>query len=151
MPALSDAPELSIGPGWRFRLPPDPQGRRDFIRALSDEYDLIEVSDRSQWQTLLAWAKIPPPADGGEPDFASGVVAGVAVRVGMPVEPGWPLAVEQVRAQDGLGWIEAEVRPGVYYPLLTHGYAVVHHLSGVRRVAAVRVNGRLFISEPVVR
>ena len=104
------------------------------------------IRKRSDWRTIRdRFGFDPLPA---EADLSKGVVLGLIAEVGEATHDVWPVTLEQVRAVDGQGWVEAGFIGGIYYPVRTAGYLELAYVPGLRMVRTIRVGHRGFVIRP---
>jgi hypothetical protein len=137
-PLRTDYPETT----WRFRLTSEPQDVAGCLLPLCPEFDLLIIRDAQQWRSFRDHLGLVSVE--AQPDFERGLVAGIAGRIGDPLDGRWPVKLECLRRKGGLGSLTVGVRAGLYYQTLSAPYCEIAYFPGLREVALVQVDQRLF-------
>jgi hypothetical protein len=112
-------------------------------QRLSEDFTLVSITRPQDWKDVCHRLGLTPTS---EPDFARGMVAGIIAQVGEPSRPScWPVSIKAIRTRRGLGSVEAEFAPGLYYPLRTAGYLDLVYVPDVQAIGMVRIGERTFI------
>ncbi len=137
-PLRTDYPQTT----WRFRLTSEPAEARRCILPLCPEYDLVVIRNEQQWRSFRDELGLVSVEE--HPDFERGLVAGIAGRIGEPLDGRWPVSLACLRRKGGLGSLTVSVRSGVYHQTLSAPYCEIAYFPGLRDVALVQVDQRLF-------
>jgi hypothetical protein len=141
--ALERAPLVAPAARWRAR-PASEAGLSSLpVTQLNDSFSLIVVREASEWAALWRGLGVQDYPEG--PDFASGVVVGLAARLGEPAGGLWPLELRAVRVRGGWGLLFWQVDPGFYHPVTGPSFVDLAHVPGLRHVQAVRIGAESFI------
>ena len=144
---LARAEPLKVVPLARARISFDLPLPPGLIEELSPEFTLLVVRQQAAWEALRRSIGLTTdPA----PDLSAGAIVGLVAWVGESAETGWPVRLTGVRALAGMAWIDAEFASGLYYPLQTAGYLDLCYVPGLISVGVVRVNHRVFVTNPAV-
>ena len=140
---LADAQPVEFIHLGRDRLRRDHPLPEHMVHVLSPEFSLIVVTRPADWVSLSARAQLPelPP----EADLERGAIVGIVAHVGEPASDQWPVSLQSVRCHQGKGLVDTSFVQGVYFSVLTAGYAEFAYVPGLRSVTRVRVNRREFV------
>jgi hypothetical protein len=111
------------------------------ISPLSPEFDLVVIPNRADWLEARQRLGLPTNLD---VNFDEGSVVGILARVGENAAHRWPIRIDSIHTTAGRGAITASFLEGTYYPIETAGYLELVYAPGLRKVAQVQIDGRLF-------
>jgi len=144
---LARAEPLKAVPVGRARISFDLPLPPGLIEELSPEFTLLVIRRQADWEALRRSLGL---TTGPEPDLSAGAIVGLVAWVGESAESGWPVRLTGVRALAGTAWLDAELTPGLYYPLRAPGYLDLCYVPGLISVGVVRINHRVFVIHPAV-
>jgi len=112
-------------------------------QKLSEEFSLVTIRNHSDWVDIRRRLNLPPSPPGI--DLEQGMIVGILAKVGENAEGRWPIHLRSIRRRGQEGFVETTFSPGLYYPILTAGYAEFAFAPGLRTLSMVRINQRTFI------
>ncbi len=139
---LADAKPINTRSLVRMRVDPDRTIPEEMLQPLCDEYALVLVRNRQQWESLAQALDVPPFRS--RANFQNGMIVGILARVGESAETQWPAVLQEARIRDGLGWLIVYFHKGVYYPVHTAGYLELVYIPRLERIRRVDINTRRF-------
>ncbi|MFQ5806479.1 MAG: hypothetical protein ACE5I3_08520 [Phycisphaerae bacterium] len=120
----------------------DPPRLEGLYCPLGRRLGLFHIRTASEWEVLRRCA----PELGPAPDFARGIVVGLASHTGQPLNGQWPIHLETVRVHEGVGFAIARFEGGSFLPDGTT-YLETAQFDGLATVLMVEVNGTRFYPE----
>lgn len=117
----------------------DPAYLRAICQPLGPRLGLVEIHTPAEWALLRQTS----PGLGPCPNLDAGICIGLASWAGKPVDDDWPLTIDSVRIDNGGGLVQATFQGGSYLPDGS-AYLETMHVSGLRSVLAVEINGTTF-------
>lgn len=139
---LAEARPARTVPLARVRVPLDHRFSENLIQPLCTEYSLLLIETAKDWEQLQSDIEVPdlPP----EADLRMGMIVGLLAEVGEASDAGWPVTLQEARVRNGAGWLIAQFRRGLYYPVKTAAYLELIYVPRMQRVRRVDINNRSF-------
>lgn len=141
---LAQSVALNAAKQWNLQLQAASAIPDDLLSPLCPEYDLVFVRTIEQWQRLCNATALTETGTLQRRDFDRGSVIGLVARLGRPANDSWPVDIEEIRLDEGRGWVRFRFHGGVYYPVLTGPYLTATYVDGLREPRIVEINSRTF-------
>ena len=132
-------------PAWNFRLTSADALPPGAIIPLCEQYQALEIRDLRTWHRMCRILNLRDLDE--SPDFSRGIVVGLTATLGDPVSHRWPLRIDYLKRSGNLASMALCVAEGLYNPTCSSPYCVLTYAPGIRRLAIVRVNHRIFYLE----
>jgi hypothetical protein len=134
-------PELT----WSFRLTTADALPPGATIPLCDQYHVLEIRDSRTWGHMCRTLDLRDVDE--SPDFSRGIIVGLTATLGDPLSRRWPLRIDHLKRSGTLGSMALRVTEGLYNPTCGSPYCVLTYAPGIKHLAMVRVNHRLFYLE----
>lgn len=109
---------------------------------LGPRLGLVQIRHSAEWTQLQKAI----PEVGPCPDLVHGCVVGVISRAGLPLNGEWPINLDDVRINQGAGYVSATFQGGSYLPDGTT-YLEWAYVEGLNSVLIVDVNGLRYFTD----